>query len=291
MGLPTVNIDLGDFSKPATVLIDRVSDAVGGIAKPWQIRRVARADSDAALIKATSELEISELQRRGLERFVREESQKQANIEDVTQKALPHLNEDSKPEDVERDWLTHFFDRCRLTSSSEMQELWSRILAGEANSPGVFSRRTVNLVATLDKDDAAVFSNICRFVWLIEGNVPLIYFGEKSWYQDYRLNFETLHHLATIGLILFDPLSGYSQVEIDSRIGLEYFGNSVRVEFPKKGSNSLDIGNVLFTQAGQQLARVCEAEAAPGYFDKVLDRWQKQNLILSSPSRIDIISE
>ena len=42
-------INLGDLSKPATVLIERVSDAVGGIAKPWQIKRIAKAETKADL--------------------------------------------------------------------------------------------------------------------------------------------------------------------------------------------------------------------------------------------------
>ncbi len=35
-------VNIGELSKPATVLIEKISDAVGGIAKPWQIRRVQR---------------------------------------------------------------------------------------------------------------------------------------------------------------------------------------------------------------------------------------------------------
>ncbi len=42
-------INLGDLSKPVTVLIERVSDAVGGIAKPWQIKRIAKAETKADL--------------------------------------------------------------------------------------------------------------------------------------------------------------------------------------------------------------------------------------------------
>jgi len=39
-GNPLIN--LGELSKPATELIKRVSDAVGGIFKPYQIIRVAK---------------------------------------------------------------------------------------------------------------------------------------------------------------------------------------------------------------------------------------------------------
>ena len=47
---------LGDLTKPATVLIEKISDAVGGIFKPYQIIRVAKAESEAERIRAVSQI-------------------------------------------------------------------------------------------------------------------------------------------------------------------------------------------------------------------------------------------
>ena len=38
----------GDWSKPATALIEKIADAVGGSFQPFQIRRVAQAQADAS---------------------------------------------------------------------------------------------------------------------------------------------------------------------------------------------------------------------------------------------------
>ena len=108
-------INLGDLSKTATVLIEKISDAVGGIAKPWQIKRVAQAEAKAELIRTEARIQISEIEERALIRMVREEGQKQENIENITAKAIPKLDADAKPENIEKDWLTHFFDRSRLS--------------------------------------------------------------------------------------------------------------------------------------------------------------------------------
>src|ERR1700674_3498245 len=126
-------INLGELSKPATVLIEKISDAVGGIAKPWQTVRVAKAEARADLIRTQTKIEISEIEHRALLRMVREEGKRQENIESITAKAIPHLAPDSKPEEVDDDWITHFFERCRLVSDAEMQSLWAKMLAGEAN--------------------------------------------------------------------------------------------------------------------------------------------------------------
>ena len=63
-------IDLGNLSQPATTLINRVSDAVGGIAKPWQMKRVARAEAEVEEIKAATHLKLQEQEERALHRMI-----------------------------------------------------------------------------------------------------------------------------------------------------------------------------------------------------------------------------
>ncbi|SHN59167.1 hypothetical protein [Erythrobacter sanguineus] len=92
---------LGDLGKPAEALINRISDAIGGIAKPWQIKRIAKAEAEAevqsTIIRAEGQQKLSELQERALIRLVHEEARKQENIESISYKAIPHLAEDSSP--------------------------------------------------------------------------------------------------------------------------------------------------------------------------------------------------
>jgi len=143
--VPGTNINFGDLTKPATVLIEKISEAIGGIFRPHQIRRIAEAEAEASRIKTVSEIEITDLQRRAIQRFFSEEAKKQQNIESITAMALPQLAEHASPENIEDDWITNFFDKCRLISDLDMQTLWSRLLSGEANSPGRFSKRTINV--------------------------------------------------------------------------------------------------------------------------------------------------
>src|SRR5207237_5859800 len=129
---------------------------------------------------------------------------KQTNIEGITRKALTELKKDSKPEQMEDDWITNFFDRCRLISGQEMQGLWSRVLAGEANVPGTYSKRTVNFLSDLDKVDAESFSKLCGFAWQIGNLVPLIFDVQAEIYMKQGIHFTSLSHLESIGLIQFE---------------------------------------------------------------------------------------
>ena len=168
-------INLGDLGKPANTLVKKVSYAVGGFFAPYQVKRLAKAEAEAAITKAQSEIEITDLHRRTVHRWIEEEAQRQKNMEDITNKALPQLNEKANPDSMENDWLVNFFDKSRIVSDNEMQSLWSRVLAGEANNPGTYSKRTVNFLSDLDKVDAALFTKLCGFTWFIGNLVPLVF--------------------------------------------------------------------------------------------------------------------
>jgi hypothetical protein len=90
-------INLGELSKPATVLIEKISDAIGGIFRPYQIRRISEAEAEAEKLRAVSQIEITALQERAIRRFFVEEAKKQYNIETITGKALPLLEDGANP--------------------------------------------------------------------------------------------------------------------------------------------------------------------------------------------------
>ena len=127
-------VSLGKLSKPADTLIKKVSGAVGGLFVPYQILRVAKAEAEASIIKAQAEVQVTDLHRRAMHRFIEEEARKQQNMEGITAKSLPHLGDRSDPSAMDDDWLTNFFDKARIVSDGDMQDLWARVLAGEAGA-------------------------------------------------------------------------------------------------------------------------------------------------------------
>lgn len=271
-------INLGNISKPATVLIEKISEALGGYFKPHQIRRVAKAEAEAEIIKAQAQIEITDLQRRALTRFVAEEAKKQDNIEKITEKAIPQLENSAKPDDVEEDWIANFFEKCRIISDEEMQLLWSKILAGEANSPGTFSRKTVNLLADLDKGDAEIFTQLCRFGWIIGNVVPLVYDVQDEIYNKYGINFNSLSHLESLGLIQFN-IAVFQRLKLPKKFQVFYYGRPVEITMPKESDNALELGKVLLTKAGQELARVSGSQPIEEFFYFVYDKWAKQSYV------------
>jgi len=272
-------INLGELSKPATVLIEKISDAIGGVFKPYQIVRVAKAEAEAERIRAESQIQVTDLHRRAFHRFLEEESKKQKNMEDITCQALPQLGEKSKPEEVEDDWITNFFDKCRLISDSEMQSIWSRVLAGEANSPGSYSKRTVNFLSSLDKTDASLFTNLCVFGWMFSNAVPLIYNVMDEIYNKRGITFDSLKHLDSIGLIQFDSLAGYRLLGLPKRFSVLYYSQPILLELTKESDNDMEIGHVLLTKVGQELATICGSSPDSDFLEYILKIWKAKGYI------------
>jgi hypothetical protein len=263
-----VNLDF--ISEPATKLIEKVSDAVGGMAKPWQMKRVAKAEAEAEIIRAEANIQISDIERRAMERLVREEGKKQENIENITMKAIPNLSDTAKPENLDNDWVAMFFDKSRLVSDEKMQEIWAKLLAGEANNQGTFSKKTIELVSSLDKKDAELFTALCSFC-VLGGPYIMDYHDEV--YTKRGINFHTINHLQHLGLVATQSL-GYVRKNMSKNIlfvycGEEYLICDLKLE---EESNSINAGKVSFTTAGEQLAKLVQAEPVPGFLEYFLEK-------------------
>ena len=286
-----VNLNLGNLPKSANVLIEKVSNAVGRPFEPWQIKRIAKAkvvaeiikaeaEAKVAMIKKQSDIKITDLERRAMHRLIKEEAQRQKNMEEITIKSLPHLKESAKPESMEDDWITNFFNRSRMVSDSEMQDLWALVLAGEANTPETYTKRTVNCVSELDKTDAELFSNLRNFWWVIDANfMPLVFDVQAEIYNKYGINFTALSDLESIGLIRFDGFVGFKLTEIPKSVS--YFGEPLHLNMSRNFDNKLPVGVVLLTRIGRELAPICKRESVDGFYEYV-KKWREWNLPLAA---------
>ena len=268
-------IDLSKVSKPADTLIKKISRATGAVFEPHQMRRVAKAKADAALIQAESEIHITELHRRAARRWIEEEARHQKNMEDIAAGAIPELEDNSNADSMDDDWIANFFHKCRVVSNGDMKALFSRVLAGEANAPGTYSKRTVNFLSDLDKTDAELFSELCGFGWMIGGVVPLVFDAQEKIYNDMGVNFSSLSHLDSIGFIQFNNIMEFSQIHLPKKIIIIYYGRVLTLEMPNDADNTLGLGHVLLTKIGQELAPICGSKPVDGFWEYVMDKWKE----------------
>ena len=258
--------------KSVNTFIEKISDAVGILYEPRRIRKAAEAEAYAAIIKAQTEIEITDLQQRAEYRRFVEDMRHQKHMEDIITQAIPHVDENAAPENMDNDWITNLFEKCRIVSDAEMQRLWARVLATEANTPGTFSKRTVNLLSGFDKSDAELFTKFCGFCWEIEG-IPLsslVFDFEADIYNKHGINFDTLKHLDTIGLIRVETQNtGLKKAPT----AMSYYGKRLDLSIPESIIDApFYVGHVRLTKVGEELFLICGSKPVDGFYEYVKEQ-------------------
>jgi hypothetical protein len=259
--------NLGELAKPIDTLVSKIADATGVLYEPTRIRRKAKAEAEALIIRTKAEIDVGEIQNRAITRLVTEEIQKQENIEDITEISFKFLNDDAKPENIEKDWLFNFFDKSKLISNENMQELWAKILAGESNSPGTYTKRFLNFIEDLDMSDAKLITKLLNYCWYLEGIIisPLINFTKEL----SVLSFSEKKYLEEIGIFQSVGLMGYGHnIEKGEELFYKYCDKQIKIINKTNDVYFFQQGTIKFTKNAEQLLSSIMDE-------KILDNFQE----------------
>ncbi len=263
----------------AVTFIEKCSSAAYIGFEPIQKVRMAKAEAKARLILAETDIEVSELQQRAIVRLGREECKKQENIESIIKKAVPLLGETAKPEAIDEDWIFDVLEKCRYFSDDYVQSYWGRILAGEANHTGTFSRHCVFALSVMEKKDLELFEKLCSC--RLDGiSSPLIYSVEDSFYNDLGITMDSMTFFASLGLVeyLGAVTFGFSFFETKPCFELGYFDKIFQLmKIDGSPFNHISQGVVRFTPTGEKLALLCRKININGFLEE-LCRYYNANM-------------
>ena len=172
-------------------LLDYAASGIGAVAGPmlatWRARQEAKAKLIGVRVEADSLRLIADAQadaRRSLvepdqarsgmleigadgiaQRIEFQEKKRQANIVSVVQDAAAEVGGKEVPDrEPDPDWTARFFDCVKDVSSEDMRKIWTRILAGEVESPGRTALRTLDILRNMTREEAEIFKSVCDFV-------------------------------------------------------------------------------------------------------------------------------
>lgn len=293
-------IDLSKLSEPATVLIEKISNAVGIIYEPTRIVKLAQAQAHADLIKYNSQRTLSELEKRALSSMLAKEARKQENIETITAHAIQSLPKDATPDDINDDWLSYFFSHCETVSDSDMQRVWGELLARESDKARSFSKKTISILSTLESSDAEDFVKLCQFKIEHHSSSELAVFNvEDSIYRESGVNFGVALHLQSLGLIHYSG-TGFA-ISLSKELELapddedhyiyksSYFDTPLEYSFPVMGEDDLSNDNpqlstgcINFTGAGEEIARICDTQPNQNFIEYYGKALKKRGIKLTS---------
>lgn len=145
------------------------------------------------------------------------------------------------------DWITKFWDDAGLVSDQLVQEIYARILVGEAAKPGTCSLRTLRTLRYMDRLTAE------RFKMLLRGVISASWVPNAPKLLDtFEIPFDTILDLNDAGLV---DSNGSISKTIAADPLLEQYGPWV---IRAEGFKGVQVPVYVLTAAGRELAKVAE---------------------------------
>jgi hypothetical protein len=156
------------------------------------------------------------------QRFALREMRQAVNIENIIEKAQAEASEVPDDavldKDVHPDWLARWHENAKDVSDEEVQQLWARALAGEVQSPGKYSLRTLDFLRSVSKHEAELIQRLGPLSF-----VGAFIFRHDESFKRLNLHFGFFTELQNLGIVA----------------GVEAIGVSWNIPAAPKGSASI----------------------------------------------------
>lgn len=203
---------------------------------------------------------------------------KETNIAKAILNAEDILRDDQQEpseEPIEGDWLYSWRDYAGKVSSSELQDLWGRILAGEVKQPGSYSMRTLEFLKGLSKSEAILISKVARFVV-----IGRVFRNKDKFLKAEGISFNNLMFLQDIGV-----MSGVDATGLKTTIGsinenrfysVIVANNKVLLIEHEDKNKKLNVPVYLLTQIGAEVLKLASFDVNEEYLISIAEDFVRQ---------------
>lgn len=170
----------------------------------------------------------------------------------------------------------------------DARELWGRILAGELNKPGSFSKRTLSILSDMEKREAESFMKLCSYSTglvaksdgkhVIAGNlIPILSKDESgASFNGGKISLSELSMLDSLGLI---DKSLININKIPKGMTFSYLANNALVIVRNdEAEQKIIFEGAVFRSAGLELSQICDIGCAPDLADILSSVFEKHGL-------------
>ena len=292
---PLIKIDKEAMEALSSVLVtfmEKMEKVAGWAVTP----KGKRADQEQAISFYIRELEEKEdmpaLMKAALITQARKTLKEYCNTNDIVNIAINYMNESSKPEKLDEDWLSYFYEHAKNINQSDIKTLWGKILAGECNSKGSVPKQLIHILSIISKSDAINFQNVCSFmVDRINGDGSLggryVIIGSGNFDEDFilekvGLSYEGLNDLQALGLIKVNAIDNrliLEEPEIEKyTIGYKYHKHIIKIQKLRK---EFPIGYVSLTKPGMVLSELVSKNELDVFLEYLKKYYESQGFEVS----------
>lgn len=216
-------------------------------------------------------------------RLMRKEKRRQKNTEQVISKAADFAKEKKKTnKKIYDDWIVDFFEIAQDCSDEKMQYLWAKLLAGELENPGNFSRRTLQRIKEMTQYEALIFEYISRCLWLFKdeynGDQMVLILDDHHYadhYFDETFEFDgsDINNLENLGLLKLS----YVELTKDEHYSLSFFSKEHTVGAKL---SHYEFSFAALTPSGEEIVSLIDAKPNLEYYKKTLDFFKKRRILI-----------
>lgn len=263
-------IDSEKVTKSASRLLDKIALVIG-----WRTTSIEKIQGKKAFIDDIKNSDLNPLEKAALISHTGKIIKEFENQSKIVGKAIPLLTEEAKPDEVDEDWFASFMDKARLISNEDLQIIWANILAGEANQPGSYSLRTLEVLKNISKDEALLFQKMSKVVLNEKGAMFIL---DEKLYPNNGMNFGDILRLSDCGIIA--STAADLSLSINSQeLDIVLFNNKIvgRAMKAKEKASDIHLTVYVLTKAGQELIYAISYEQDEEYILNVLKHMSKMH--------------
>jgi hypothetical protein len=172
---------------------------------------------------------------------------------------------DDAPKTTPEDWVNKYWEDAGLVTDEMLQELYARVLASEARSPGTCSLRTLRVLRYMDRELAEDFAKVAPLVARGEGWLP----NALELLPRFGVSYSVITNCVEAGLLLppnSNIITRAAQGQQFIRVGRLVIGMAL--------SADATIAIIPLTAAGSELYSIAQFEVRSDYVIE-LGRWLK----------------
>lgn len=275
-----MDMDLKPLAEVSISLLNKLEKAVGWCLSPkgekkdfeegvqYLIDEIKKDEKCPAIVKAA---EISS---------VRHILREYKNQYDIVQIAINNIDEESKTEDVDDDWLDYFMDKCKNISQDRIKIMFGKILAEECKSCGQIDKSLVHILSIMSARNAKAFQSLSKLLFncTVENEkVPIIITDSNNIFREVGLTYDDMSELCSLGLIEAKTkypeqyaiiLKNHKETEIE----LEYHGEIIQFVCC---DGCFPYGTILLTPNGTTLMKILIPEKLEGYLQRIKRKYER----------------
>ena len=245
----------------------------------------SKAERTERLTAAQTDIDVQKIQD-GVAEF------RAGNLRAIAEKAAPMLEARKKKGKVKPDWGMKWMESASLSTDETIQEMWARLLTGEAENPGKYSKWTLQAVSCMDKEDVRACEQMRESIWTYgrqERGVAARGHGELiRWPSSDAISPLNEYVLQRAGVATgfgsplvstLDSVEDWGGADGTHRIGLRYFDTAHVFDVPSKYWPDIPAGQArTLTLLGREIMTLCNGKPNKRYEQDCIAQWTNAGL-------------